>query len=343
MLNRTAFRFFFCAACFLGALRAETHEVIGEHYYHTFSRTNPVLARLGPGDTVITKTVDSAGFDFQGIRRTKTHGNPLTGAFYIEGAEPGDALAVHIEKLRVNRASGYSSYRLGLAALAPGSIEGLYPNRYKEGVVLPGRSDLVPWTIDLQHNTVRPKDPIGGRIPLEFPAHPMLGCIGVAPAGEFTPTSGPAGAWGGNMDYKEVREGATVFLPVYQPGGLLFMGDGHALQGDGEPVGSGVETSLDVEFSVDLRKKAHVSEPRIENDEFLITIGSQPEFSSSLDRAVQMATSDMVHWLVSEYGLEPPAAHLLIGMQARYEIITIAGSAALKIPRRYLPKQPAPR
>ncbi|HYM12697.1 MAG TPA: acetamidase/formamidase family protein [Bryobacterales bacterium] len=331
-------RFFFCAACFLAALRAETRQVIATQYYHTFSRANPVLARLRPGDTVITKTVDSAGFDYQGIRRTKTHGNPLTGAFYIEGAEPGDALAVHIRKLRLNRATGYSSYRLGLAALAPESVEGLYPSRYKEDVVLKGRADLVPWTIDLERHTVRPKDPIGGRVALEFPARPMLGCIGVAPAGEFTPTSGPAGAWGGNLDYNEVREGATILLPVYNPGGLLFLGDGHALQGDGEPIGSGVETSLDVEFTVDLRKKAGVSQPRIENDEFLISIGSQPEFSSSLDRAVQMATSDMVRWLAGDYGLDAPAAHLLIGMQARYDIITVAGSAALKIPRRALPK-----
>ena len=320
----------------LPALRGEVRQVVGANYYHTFSRSHPVLARIRPGDTVITKTVDSAGFDYQGVRRTKTHGNPLTGAFYIEGAEQGDALAVRLRKLRLNRATGYSSYRLGLAALAPESIEGLYPNRYKDDVVLPGRSDLVPWILDLERNTVRPKDPIGGRIPLEFPASPMLGCIGVAPAGDFTPTSGPAGAYGGNLDYNEVREGATVFLPVYHPGGLLFFGDGHALQGDGEPTGSGVETSLDVEFTVDLRKAAHLSGPRLENDEFLVTIGSQPEFSSSLDRALRLATSDMVRWLVDDYKLEAPAAHLLIGAQAQYDVITVDGSMALKIPKRYL-------
>ena len=134
-----------------------------------------------------------------------------------------------------------------------------------------------------------------------------------------------------------MREGATVYLPVYHPGGLLFMGDGHALQGDGEPAGSGVETSLDVEFTVEVRKKDPVTEPRLETAEFLISIGSQPEFSSSLDRALRIATTDMVRWLVGEYGLEPWAAHLLIGYQGRYDVVTVAGSMALKVPKRYLP------
>jgi amidase len=331
-------------ACFLAALaalRAGTRQVIGTAYYHTFSRSHPVLARIRPGDIVITKTVDSAGFDYRGVRRTKTHGNPLTGAFYIEGAQPGDSLLVHIRRLALNRPTGYTAYRLGLVCLLPESIETLYPARYKENAVLEGRSDLVPWVIDLEKKTVRPKDPIGGgRVPLEFPASPMLGCIGVAPAGDFSPTSGPAGPYGGNLDFNEVRQGVTVILPVYHPGAYLFFGDGHALQGDGEPAGSGVETSLDVEFSVALRKKTSLSQIRLENDEFLISIGSQPEFSSSLDRALQMATTDMVRWLVNGYGLEPPAAHLLIGYQARYRVITAAGSMALKIPKRYLPKLP---
>ena len=321
----------------LPVLHAEVHRVVATGYHHTFSRSHAVLARMRPGDTVITKTVDSAGFDFQGIRRTKTHGNPLTGPFYVEGAEPGDALVVHLRQVRLNRATGYSSYRIGLAALNPEYVETLYPSRYKEDAVLPGRADLVPWAIDLERQTVRPKDPVGARVALEFPARPMLGCIGVAPAGDFSPTSGPAGSYGGNLDYNEMREGATVYLPVYHPGGLLFMGDGHALQGDGEPVGSGVETSLDVEFTVEVRKKGQVTEPRLETAEFLISIGSQPEFSSSLDRALRIATTDMVRWLMNDYRLEAPAAHLLIGYQARYDVVTVAGSMALKIPKKYLP------
>src|SRR4029077_20767568 len=98
--------------------------------------------------------------------------------------------------------------------------------------------------------------------------------------------------------------GATVMLPVYHAGGLLYVGDGHALQGDGEATGTAVETSLDVEFSIEVRKRAELTGPRVENDEYLISVGSQPEFASSLDRGLQMATTDMVQWLVKDYQLE---------------------------------------
>src|SRR6185503_15399320 len=97
--------------------------------------------------------------------------------------------------------------------------------------------------------------------PMEFPVQPMLGCVGVAAAGDFGPSSGISGPYGGNMDYNQVGEGATVILPVYHPGALLFMGDGHALQGDGEPTGTGIETSMDVEFTVDVRKNTGLSNP----------------------------------------------------------------------------------
>ena len=140
------------------------------------------------------------------------------------------------------------------------------------------------------------------------------------------------------MDYNEVAEGATLILPVYQPGALLFMGDGHALQGDGEPTGTGIETSMDVEFTVNVRKKAGLSNPRLENADYIISIGSQPEFASPLDRALQIATTDMADWLVKEYGLEPWAAHLLIGAQGKYDVITVAGSVGLRIARSVLPK-----
>jgi acetamidase/formamidase len=324
-----------CLALLAPAFAAE-HRVIAESYYHTFSRTNPVLARVAPGDTVITKTVDSAGFDFKGVRRTKTHGNPLTGPFYVKGAEPGDALVVRLNRVRLNRNSGHTGYRLGTGAVLPSYVESMYPDKYKEGAVLPGRTDLVPWEIDLEQNKVRPREALSPKHRLEFEARPMLGCIGVTPAGDFTPTSGPAGPWGGNMDFNEVAEGATVMLPVFQPGGLFYLGDGHALQGDGEPIGSGVETSLDVEFTIDLRKRAGLTGPRLETGEYLVSIGAQPEFSSPLDHALQMATTDMVDWLTKDYGLDPVAAHMIIGYQARYVVVTVAGTMALKIPKRVL-------
>src|SRR2546423_1643709 len=176
--------------------------------------------------------------------------------------------------------------------------------------------------------------------PFEFPLQPMLGCVGVAATGEFVPTSGPAGSYGGNLDYNEVGEGATVILPVYHPGALLFIGDGHALMADAEPTGTGIETSMDVEFSVDVLKNANLSGPRVENADYLISVGAQPEFESSLDRALQLANTDMVHWLTSDYQLEPWAAHTLIGYIGKYDVVTVQGTMALKIPKRYLPARP---
>jgi acetamidase/formamidase len=339
-MNAAALALGVALACCARLESSDTHRVVAQTYHRTFDARHPVLVRISPGAVVETKTVDSSGRDLEGKRRHPESGNPLTGPFYIEGAEPGDALAIRFRRIRMNRSWGYSSYRLGLAALTPNAIEKLFPAAYKADAALPGRADLVPWDLDLEHQTVRLHEPRSQRISFEFQARPMLGCVGVAPAGGFAPTSGPAGSYGGNMDYNEVREGCTMFLPVYHAGGLLFFGDGHALQGDGEPIGSGVETSMDVEFSVEVRKNAQLSGPRIETGEHIISVGSQPEFSSDLNRGLQMATTDMVRWLTEEYRLEPWASHLLVAFQGRYDVVTVAGSMALKIAKRYLPPRP---
>lgn len=314
---------------------AEVHTVENQTNYHTFSSRHPVLARIRSGDKVVTRTVDSAGFDYKGIRHTKTHGNPLTGPFYVEDAEPGDAIVVQLDRVRLNRGTGYTAYRVG--SVTPEAREKYSPKTYTEGAVLPGRTDLAPFVIDIKTGTARPKDRLSERVDLTFNAVPMLGCIGVAPAGE-APTSGPAGAYGGNMDYKEIREGASVILPVLVTGAYLFLGDGHALEGDGEAVGSGIETSLDVQFTVALRKKAHLAEPRVENAEYLISIGARTAGSHSLNEALAIANSDMLRWLIEEYTIEPIAAHLLIGHQAKYDVAALSGVMAVKIPKRALPK-----
>jgi acetamidase/formamidase len=203
--------------------------------------------------------------------------------------------------------------------------------------VRPGRSDLLIWDVDTIRGVVKLREPVSTRTKLEFPIEPMLGVVGVAPAGDFAPTSGPSREYGGNMDFNEIREGSTVILPVFHPGALLFMADGHALMADGEPTGAGIETSVDVEFSVDVVKNARLSGPRVRTKDYIISVGSQAEFISTLDRAVQMATSDMVRWLTEEFKLEPWAAHMIISAKAEYEVVTVMGSAAIKIPVRYLP------
>jgi acetamidase/formamidase len=316
---------------------AETHQIVAKSYYRTFDHRHPVLQRIKPGDVVVTKTLDANGIDFNGERQHPEPGNPLTGPFYIDGAQPGDALVVVFRKMRLNRKWGYSGYRLGLFALTPEYIETAYPNKYKPDVVIKGRSNVVPWDLDLTRNTVRLREPKSQRTKLEFPAKPMLGCVGLAPAGDFAPTSGPSGSYGGNLDYNQIGEGARVILPVSHPGATLFSGDAHASQGGGEPTGKGIETSMDVEFTTEIIKKARVSGPRVETPTHIISIGSQPEFSSDLNRALQMATVDMVHWLTDEYKLEPWAAHLLISFQGNYDVITVAGSMGLKLRKDLLP------
>jgi acetamidase/formamidase len=319
---------------------AQTKPVVAQTYYNTFSRAHPVLARIKPGQTVATRTIDASGRDENGMVRARPP-NPLTGPFYVEGAEPGDALIVRFSRVRMNRNWGWSTYRLGLYSLTPEMVEGIYPNRYKPGEIMAERVNVVPWDLDRERQTVKLREPASAVLKMEFAAKPMLGCVGVAPAGDFAPTSSPSGSYGGNLDYNEIGEGSTVVLPVYHDGALLFLGDGHALQADGEPTGTGVETSMDVEFSVELRKKAGLSGPRVETSEHIISIGSQAEFISSTNRGLQMATSDMVNWLTNDYKLEPWAAHLLIGYQGQYDIVTVAGSVALKIPRNQLPAQNA--
>lgn len=312
---------------------AETHRAVATEYHHTFSASHKVLLRIRPGDTVVTKTVDSAGFDYQGVRRTKTHGNPLTGPFYVEGAEPADALVVRLKKVALNRATGYTSYQAGVKDL-PAHLAAEKP---RPDAAIPGYDYLLPWAIDLKRGTVRLAEPGVKKLP-ELRARPMLGCIGVAPEGTYSPRSGPAGYWGGNLDYNLVREGTTVYLPVFHPGGLLFFGDGHAIQGDGEAVGSGVETSLDVEVTVELKKSWRLTGPRAETAADLISIGGKPD--ATLNQSIEIATRDMIRWLVEEHGFPPREAHLLIGVEARYDVLTLGGSVAVRIPKSALGQRP---
>lgn len=316
---------------------AETRTILATRYFNSFDHRHEVLARIRPGDTVVTKTIDASGYD-ENTKLVGERSNPLTGPFFIEGAEPGDAIAVTFTRMRMNRNFGWSGYRLGFFAINPEQVEGLYANTRPRGAALPDRENIVRWDLDLGRNTVKLSDPVSKVHRLEFPAKPMLGCVGVAAPGVFGPTSGISGNYGGNMDYNRINEGATLVLPVFHAGALLFLGDGHALQADGEPTGTGIETSLDVTFTVALRKQARQYNPRLETPEYIAAIGSQPEFVSSLDRSFRVATSEMVDWLVRDFKMETWAAHMLIGYQGQYDVVTAAGSMALRIPRSALPR-----
>ena len=213
-------------------------------FYNTFSCAHPPALRIKPGERVITKTIDAGGTDWDG-KQVGAGPNPQTGPFFIEGAEPGDMLVVTIEKIETNRATAYSSSLLAPYTVDPAAIA--------------ARVDREPrastWTIDKARGVARLDQPTCISPAIELPLRPMLGCLGVAPARKEAIATSTPGAFGGNMDYAGLNAGVKVMLPVNEPGALLFLGDGHARQGEGEVVGTGLETSMDVEFSVAARQE----------------------------------------------------------------------------------------
>src|SRR5581483_5344603 len=140
--------------------------------------------------------------------------------------------------------------------------------------------------------------------------------------------------FGGNMDYNGMGAGATVMLPVFEPGALLFVGDGHARQGDGEVDGSAIETSLDVEFSVELLKKK-ISWPRLETQDYIMVLGS----SRALNEALQHATTELLRWLIEAYGFDERGASLLLGQAMEYDVSNVVDpefTIVAKMRKQYL-------
>ncbi len=301
-------RFFGLAAALLASISvtAQTpapRTFIPDRFYNTFSFAHPPAMRIKPGERIVTKTADAAGVDWNG-KQVAQGPNPQTGPFYVEGAEPGDMLVVSIEKIELNRATGYSSSLLAPYAVDPAALIARVDRE-------PRRAN---WLLDKAKGTVRLDGAdIAG---LELRARPMLGCVGVAPARKEAVATSTPGPFGGNMDYAGMNAGVKVMLPVYEPGALLFIGDGHALQGEGEVVGTGVETSMDVEFSVQVVKKTPIQWPRLENDTHIMVLGSE----RPLLQALQHATSEMHRWLMTEYQLSERGASTLMGQTLEYEV-----------------------
>jgi len=147
----------------------------------------------------------------------------------------------------------------------------------------------------------------------------MLGCVAVAPGNRASFRTAWLGPWGGNMDYQGVQEGTTVYLPVATEGALLYVGDAHAQQGDGELNGNALETSVDVEFTVKVIPGVSTSGPRAENDEYLMSMG----IAGSLDDALKLATTQLAQWIESEYKLTPNEAAIVVGTSIHYEIAEV--------------------
>lgn len=292
------------------------HVTIGSH--------EPVL-RVASGDTIETWCVDAGGHDRTGTRVTKD-GNPQTGPFFVEGAEPGDTLAVRLDRLWPSADRGASGQ-----VVAPNVVDPWFVSK------LPARDGWDVWLLDLERGTARLESPPSGLEHLpELPLEPMLGCFGVAPAAGEAISCATSGQHGGNMDYRGFREGVTVYFPVFVEGALLHIGDGHALQGDGEIVGSGIEVPMDVELTVEVVKQKEIAWPRAENEDFVMAVGN----ARPLDQAAQHATTELMRLLEQDFGLDHRASSALLGQCVRYDVGNVfdpAYTMVAKIEKRLLP------
>jgi acetamidase/formamidase len=302
----------------------ETHDFEPSEFHLYFSAKPAPVLRVRPGDTVRTWSLDAGGRDRQGNQRAPG-GNPQTGPFYIEGATPGDTLVVRLNRIRTNRDWAASGTTIVRNALDPRVLE-----RLRWGPFPVGR-----WKLDSLKNVATMEEPTDGLRDFSVPIRPMLGSIAVAPPGDWSIQTRDSGTFGGNMDYNEIREGTTVYLPVYHPGALLFLGDGHAAQGDGELTGDALETSMAFEFTVDVLRDQSLGLPLAENAEFLMSIG----IGGSLDQALQRATSGLVQWLELNLKLTPNEAAVVLGFAVKYDVVDVVGtqvSIAAKLPRSTL-------
>jgi acetamidase/formamidase len=304
-----------------------THHFQPTRYYNTMGSHEPAL-RIAPGDRVHTTTVDARGRDADDAQ-VAPGGNPQTGPFYVEGAEVGDTLVLRLESIRPNRPTGWASTMIAPNVVDPHSVPELpWPAKGE-------RNELAIWEIDNAAGTATLRTPETklGRIALALA--PMLGCFGVAPARGQAISTATSGEHGGNMDYRGFVSGVTAYFPVLVEGALVHVGDGHAIQGDGEIAGTGIEISMDVEFSVDLIKGQRITWPRGENADYIFTVGN----ARPLDQCVQHATSEMIRWLGEGYGLDPLSISILMGQAVEYDLGNIfdpAYTMVCKMPKRVL-------
>ena len=287
-----------------------THNFQPDHYFSTLGTHPPVLT-VADGDTIVTTTLDAGGFDLSRERRHRGV-NPMTGPFSVEGAEPGDTLAVRFDSLRPNRRFGWSGVQLASNVMDPADVALLPPP--------PGFAEgSGEWDVDVEMGTATLVSPMTKLGRMALPIRPMVGCFGVAPSGSQAISTATSSNNGGNMDYKGFAQGVTIFFPVAVPGALFFIGDGHALQGCGEVCGTGIEISFDVRFTLSVIKGSPIEWPRAETSTHILAVGN----ARPLDQALQHATSEMARWLQTGYHLDWMGAHTLMGQCVEYEIANV--------------------
>ena len=322
------------AAAGLSAAEAPVVRYVPKHeeLVYTFGGAAPVR-HIAPGTRLVTWTEDC--YDGAVTRPDQLpskvapigHDNPQTGPFYVDGAEPGDTLVVRIEKLEPARPYGISSSFPGFGALN---------GTDRTAMLLPDLPETV-WfyEVDRARGVARTKSS-DGKKSWEVPLAPFLGCLGVAPGnGEARSTIVPD-SFGGNMDCPEVRAGNTVYLGVRVPGALVSFGDGHFAMGDGEIIGTAIEGAMNVEVTIDLVKHRETPWPRIENDEWMMSLGA----ARPLEDAARIAFKDMVGWVTEKTGLSTLDAYEFVSQTARAPVVEMVDplyTVLVKVPKNRLP------
>ena len=290
-------------------------------YHLSIGSHEPVLF-VDSGDVIVTTSVDARGADAN-EEIVSDRGNPQTGPFYLNGAQLGDVLTVTFIKIQPNRKRGYCRPEIAPNVLEPGHSKFL-------------SDEVFNFVLESELNIARIERPSGKLESLVVPIRPMVGCFGVAPDRGQSISTATSGPYGGNMDYKGFQVGVTAFLPVFVEGALFHIGDGHAWQSDGEILGTGIEISMDLEFTLGLIKDTKISWPRGYDSTYIFTLGN----ARPLDQALQHATSEMLKWLMQDYDLSYSDANILIGTFVEYDIGNVfdpAYTMVCKMPIAVLP------
>ena len=290
----------------------------------------PPVARLAPGDILETNTLDCFGGAIRkpGDTLALVKGdNPLTGPFFVEGAQPGDTLVVKFLDVELDSDQGLGAFAPGFGALSSTFYTPMLNPPIPERVYF--------YPVDRARKVARFQAQDSG-FTTEIPLEPFVGCVGVAPPGGEARMSVTPGEWGGNMDSPEARPGHTLYLPVNVPGALLYLGDGHAVQGDGEVAGTGLEIAMKVRVQVDVKKGQAIRWPRFENDEYLMALGAY----RPLDDALRIAFTELVGWMRTDYGISDLDAYELLSKVATIRLSEMVDPnyvVIAKIHKRYLP------
>ena len=270
----------------------------------------PPVAHLKSGDILETNTVDAFGNVIQKpsdpLSLVKGD-NPLTGPFYIEGAEPGDTLAVKILDLEVDSNQGVGAFAPGFGALNKTTYTPMLHTPLPEKI----------WFYPIDHATnTATFHALDSDFSVKIPLHPFFGCIGVAPAGGEARSSIVPEAFGGNMDSPEASVRNTVYFPVNVSGALLYMGDGHAAMGDGEIAGTAIEVPLRARIQVNVIKGQKINWPRFESQDAIMTVGAY----RPLDDCLRIAFTELVGWIHNDYGLSELDAYELLSKVAKIHL-----------------------